>query len=131
MTKKIDLRLFFVSLFIFLSVGVSSAQKTDPGIDALINQNADYLIQRADNSIHLTIGQTNRTADKKLVIQSAIDFVREQSFSRYTIRHRGTSADGAQRYIIANLSSSQGTYRLFMHYSIETKRLKEIRMIQT
>jgi|GEM_PF-2456131 len=130
MAKYLYLRLIFICFILGWYSCDSSAQKTDPGIDALLELNTSYLLQHSENTMNVSIDQNNKMDDKKTAIQSVINFMRERSFSKYTIRHRGNSADGAQHYIIANLSSVQGTYRLFLHYSYQSKRIKEIRLIK-
>jgi len=131
MNKKFILHLLFTFLLIICSAKSAIAQSTDPGIDALINRNQAYLFNNMSRAINLTIDQSTQSLDKEEALKSVFSFFSEKGFSRYSIRHRGNSDDGSLRYIIANVYSSQGRYRLFVHYSNRTKEMKEIRLVES
>lgn len=131
MNKKFFLPLLFNSLMIICCTISSTAQKTDPGIDALMNQNEAYLTNNMSQVMDLTIDQNTESLNKEKAMRSVFTFFTEKQFSRYSIRHRGVSDDGSLRYIIANVYSSQGRYRLFVHYSNRTKAMKEIRILKS
>ena len=114
--------LLFV-LVSFFSTGIHAQDM----ISALRNGNAKELATYFDQSVKITIGDKNYTANKKIAEESIKAFFNQAEVKNFQVIHK--SDNTSSQYYIGNLTTTSGIYRttIFLKQKENNNLVQEIR----
>lgn len=104
--------MFVLMLIPFLSMSQSGMQEIT---QALNTGNADVLANYFDESLELSILGEEGIFNKATAVQKVRRFVAQNKISSFAEVHQGASRSSDSQYVIGNLATSGGTFRVYLY----------------
>jgi len=106
------------------------SQKEKVFFDHLIQQEFDQTAKYFGNEVELCIGDFEEMVSKNEAITRIKNFFAENNPKQYAIRHSGDSKGGQSNYYVLDLSTSNGSYRLFTYFDKvgDLRKISELRI---
>ena len=109
--KQFLLALLFLPSLAFAQEGMPQITK------ALNSGNAEALGAYFDQSIELSILDEEGIYNKAQALQKVRRFLSQNKVSSFTEVHQGASRSNDSKYVIGNIVTSNGTYRVYLYLS--------------
>lgn len=122
--KCLSLRYVLIVVLLFTINATTMAQDVVSSINtAMKTGNAGVLSSHLSASVDLTLVDDEGTYSSSVVMQKLQTFFTNHSPRAYETRHQTTAPNGS-KYIIANLVTTNGTFRV--HILMDSNRIKEL-----
>ncbi len=109
-------------LFLVLIGGVYSsgieAQNISAITKAIGDGNADALMQHFDNTVEVAILDKEDVLNRNDAVKVVRDFFARNRTSSFSQMHQGSSKGQDSQFVIGNLSTSGGTYRVYIYMKV-------------
>lgn len=137
--KKVLIALLFLTPISALHLTAAAAPKEvvgNPVIDAITkalnSSDAETLSQYFGAKVQVSIGESEQTLDKAKAKEALKQFFSSKSASGYSAMHSGKSKENNDQYMIGNLSTNAGTYRVYIYLKTTgtSQTIQEIRFDQ-
>ncbi|MFN8298635.1 MAG: DUF4783 domain-containing protein [Chitinophagales bacterium] len=109
-----------IAFLLFTSVFVKAepAQSFDGITNAIRSGNASALAANFQGNVEVTIKDASGSYSKTQAEVVLKNFFAQHTPKSFSIAHEGTSPEGSNKYIIGNLSTSAGNYRVYVYAKI-------------
>ncbi len=82
---------------------------------ALNNSDAETLSQYFGTKVQVSIDNNEQTLDKSKAKEALLQFFSQKNASGYSAMHSGKSKENNDHYMIGNLTTKAGTYRVYIY----------------
>jgi copper chaperone CopZ len=137
MKKFLFALLFIVPVAHVFEVQVHAMEvKGNPIVDAITKAlnsgDAETLSQYFGAKVQISIGDQEQTLEKSKAKETLKTFFQAKRSSGYAAMHSGKSKENNDQYMIGNLSTDSGTYRVYIYLKTAgtTLTIQEIRFDQ-
>jgi len=115
--KQFMLALLFIPAFAFAQDSMSQITK------ALNSGDADVLGTYFDESIELSILDEEGIYNKTQALQKVRRFLSQNKVNSFAEVHQGASRSSDSQYVIGNIVTAGGTYRVYLYLSNEKGKM--------
>ncbi|MEZ4984127.1 MAG: DUF4783 domain-containing protein [Saprospiraceae bacterium] len=105
----------FLFLLVFIPFLAGAQSNTADIAKALNAGNADALGSYFDESIELSILEEEGIYNKAQALQKVRKFMTQYKVTGFAEVHQGASRSSDSQYVIGNLTTSDGTFRVYMY----------------
>lgn len=115
--KQFMLALLFIPTFAFAQSGISHITK------ALNSGDAEVLGSYFDQSIELSILDEEGIYNKTQALQKVRRFLSQNKVNSFAEVHQGASRSSDSQYVIGNIVTTGGTYRVYLYLSNQNGKM--------
>ncbi|HHS96227.1 MAG TPA: DUF4783 domain-containing protein [Phaeodactylibacter sp.] len=127
--KSTIMKYLMIALLTSTSFFLAKAQSIEDISKAIKNGDANTLAKYFDADVELTILEDVDIMSKQAAKKQITIFFQKNKPTAYTQLHKGTSKGQGGQYSIGKLSTSSGTYRVYIYLRVDgdKKRIQELR----